>query len=79
MLWVYHVPKIYLIVTDTFELCYIIMLRTYMHVVMSFQNSAVTLQVELSYTSAYVTNMSFTYYNAKTIMLQSHSIYISAK
>ena len=79
MLWVYHVPKIYLIVIDTFELRYIIMLRTYMHVVMSFQNSAVTLQVELSYTSAYVTNMSFTYYCAKTIMLQSHSIYISAK
>ena len=79
MLWVYHVPKIYLIVTDTFELRYIIMLRTYMHVVMSFQNSAVKLQVELSYTSAYVTNMSFTYYSAKTITLQSHSIYISAK
>ena len=79
MLWVYHVPKIYLIVTDTFELRYIIMLRTYMHVVMSFQNSAVTLQVELSYTSAYITNISFTYYNAKTITLQSHSIYISAK
>ena len=50
-----------------------------MHVVMSFQNSAVTLQVELSYTSAYVTNISFTYYSAKTITLQSHSIYIAAK
>ena len=79
MLWVYHVPKIYLIVTDTFKLRYIIMLRTYMHVVMSFQSSAVTLQVELSYTFAYVTNISFTYYSVKTITLQSHSIYIAAK
>ena len=72
-------PKIYLIIIDTFELRYIIMRRTYLHVIMSFQNSAVTLQVELSYTSTNVNNISITYYSAKTITLQSHSIYIAAK
>ena len=50
--------------------------RTYLHVVMSFQNNAVMLQVELSYTSTYVNNISVTYYSAKTIMLQSHSIFM---
>ena len=79
MLWVYHAPKIYLIKIDTFELRYIIMPRTYLHVVMSFQNSAVTLQVELSYTSTYINNISVTYYSAKTIKLQTHIIYIATK
>ena len=40
------------------------------------ENNAVMLQVELSYTSTYVNNISVTYYSAKTIMLQSHSIFM---